>query len=135
MAVRGVRGATVATEDTPECIWSATKELLLAIGGANPALNPEELASAFFTVTEDIHSAYPALAARQLGWTQVPMLCAREIPVSESVPLCIRVLLHWNTELPSTEIHHVYLHAAACLRPDLASGVEFVSELTLDPPA
>lgn len=133
MAVRGIRGATVAAEDQAESILAATKELLLAIEQANPTLRPEELASAFFTVTEDIRAAYPALAARRLGWTQVPMMCAREIPVPGSLPLCIRVLLHWNTELPAAEINHVYLHGAACLRPDLVGGGDVLSSIALDP--
>lgn len=133
MAVRGVRGATVARENRAESILSATIELLEAIQAANPGLRPEELASAIFTVTQDLSAVYPAQAARQIGWTQVPMLCAQEIPVAGSLPRCIRVLLHWNTKLPSEEVSHVYLGAAACLRPDLVSGVEFVPDLTPDP--
>ena len=119
MPVRGIRGATVAEADHPEAVYSATLELLQAILTANPTLHPDDLASAFFTVTDDIHSAYPAVAARKLGWTQLPMLCAREIPVPGGLPRCIRVLLHWNTDLPPSLIGHVYLGAAAALRPDL----------------
>ena len=119
MPVRGIRGATVAQADHAEAVYSATLELLQAILTANPALHPDDLASAFFTVTDDICSAYPAVAARKLGWTHVPMLCAREIPVPHGLPCCIRVLLHWNTDLPPSLICHVYLGAAAVLRPDL----------------
>jgi chorismate mutase len=119
MAVRGIRGATVATEDRPEAVSAATRELLLAMMEANPTLQAADIASAFFTVTEDIRSAHPAKAARELGWDQVPMLCAREIPVPGSLPLCIRVLLNWNTELPQRAVRHVYLGQAASLRPDL----------------
>jgi chorismate mutase len=78
-----------------------------------------DLASAFFTVTEDLHSAYPSQAARELGWQHVPLICSREIPVPGGLPRCIRVLLHWNTDLPQHAIRHVYLGGAAELRPDL----------------
>ena len=119
MPVRGVRGATTIEDDKPEALLSATRELLLSILEANPGLEPDDLASVLFTVTEDIASAYPAEAARQLGWTQVPLMCAREIPVAGSVPCCIRVLLHWNTQVPQSAIRHVYQRGAASLRPDL----------------
>ncbi|MBN1667801.1 MAG: chorismate mutase [Anaerolineales bacterium] len=118
MSVRGVRGATVAAADQPEAIASATQELLLAILQANPSLQPADLASVLFTVTEDLNAAYPAEAARQLGWTQVPLLCGREIPVPGSLLRCIRVLLHWNTGCLQAEVQHVYLREAARLRPD-----------------
>jgi chorismate mutase len=120
MTIRGVRGATVASRDEPEAILSATRELLGALLQANPQLQIEELASAFFTVTGDLTTVHPAKAARQIGWSQVPLMCALEIPVPESLPFCIRVLLHWNTGLPQSAIRHVYLGAAASLRPDLA---------------
>lgn len=119
MCVRGVRGAVVAAEDTPEAIYLATRELLQALMAANPSLRPDDLASVFFTVTGDLRSAYPALAARQLGWGQTPLMCAQEIPVPGSLARTIRVLLHWNTSLPQSEIQHVYLGQAASLRPDL----------------
>ena len=120
MSVRGIRGATVAAENTPEAILSATRELLTAIVAANPGLAPEDIASAIFTVTPDLDAAFPAQAARQLGWKHVPLMCAREIPVPGSLPRCIRVLLHWNTDRPQSAIRPVYLRAAASLRPDLA---------------
>src|SRR3990170_8095455 len=81
MPVRGVRGATSVTQDQPDEILAATRELLLAIEQANPSLKAEDLASALFTVSDDLHSVYPAQAARQLGWDQVPLLCAGEIAV------------------------------------------------------
>jgi chorismate mutase len=120
MPVRGIRGATIAVADNPEAIYTATTELLEAILAANPGLQPDELASAIFTVTDDLSTAYPATAARRFGLTQVPMLCAREIPVPGGLPRCIRVLLHWNTGLHPSEINHVYLGEAASLRPDLS---------------
>lgn len=118
MPLRGVRGATVADEDRPEAILSATQELLQAILEANPEIRIPDIASALFTLSEDLSSAYPARAARQMGWHQVPLMCAREIPVPGGLPRCIRLLIHWNTDLPQSAIRHVYLGAAAKLRPD-----------------
>jgi chorismate mutase len=119
MPVRGVRGATTASENTPAAIQSATRALLEAILQANPALRPEDVASAWFTVTGDLTGAYPAAAARALGWTQTALMCALEIPVPGGLARCIRVLIHWNTRLPQAKIRHVYLGEAARLRPDL----------------
>ena len=119
MTTRGIRGATTIESDTKDHILSATKELLDAILCANPDLKTVDIVSAFFTVTDDIVSSYPALGARQIGWDQVPMMCACEIPAEGSLPLCIRVLIHWNTDKPQSEIKHVYLRDAVKLRPDL----------------
>lgn len=119
MPIRGVRGATVAAENTSQAILAATQELLLAMLQANPDLQSEDIASAFFTVSDDLDAIFPALAARGLGWVQVPMLCAREIPAPVGVPRVIRVLLHWNTELHQSAIRPVYLGEAMQLRPDL----------------
>ena len=93
---------------------------LTALCEANPGLEPADLASAMFTLTPDLQAVHPARAARDLGWDQVPLMCAVEIAVPGSLPRCIRILLHWNTDLPQSAIHHVYLHAAIALRPDLA---------------
>jgi len=120
MAMRGIRGATTIEADDPDQVLSATRELLEAILEANPGLNTADIASVLFTVTEDVISVHPALAARQIGWDQVPMMCAQEIPVPCSLPHCIRVLLHWNTDVAQTAIRHVYLRQAVNLRPDLA---------------
>lgn len=119
MQTRGIRGATTVTVDDKEQVLSATRELLDAILAANPTLKPDDIASAFFTTTNDIASAYPALAARQMGWDLVPMMCACEIPVPGSLSMCIRVLIHWNTNKEQQKIHHVYLRGAVKLRPDL----------------
>lgn len=119
MPVRGVRGATAVDNDLAQEVIGATKELLAAILDANPTLQTADLASALFSVTDDLASAYPAKAARQLGWSDVPLMCAREIPVPGGLAKCIRVLLHWNTDLPQDSIHHVYLGKASSLRPDL----------------
>ena len=121
MPLRGIRGAICVSEDQPNAILEATKTLLGAILEANPGLHSEEIASGFFTTTEDLSTAYPAQAAREMGWGEVPMICSQEIPVPDGLPRCIRVLLQWNTELSQRDIHHVYLGAAASLRPDLIS--------------
>ena len=122
MSIRGIRGATTIELDLPEEIINATKELLLAMMKANPGLQPEDVASAFFTVTHDLVSVHPAQAARQMGWNTVPMMCATEIPVPGSLPKCIRVLVHWNTELEQKNIKHTYLNEAIKLRPDLVNS-------------
>ena len=119
MQTRGVRGATTVPVDTKEEVLSATQELLDAILHANPSLIADNIASTIFTTTADVTSAYPALAARQIGWDSVPILCSREIPVPNSLPMCIRVLIHWNTEKKQKEIKHIYLRGAKVLRPDL----------------
>ncbi len=118
MTCRGIRGATTAHANNENAIVEATQELLQAIVAANE-LDPADLASAVFTATPDLNAIHPALAARRLGWHHVPLLSAAEIAVPESVPLCIRVLLHWNTDRPSFAITHVYLRDAVQLRPDL----------------
>jgi len=122
MTMRGIRGATTIESDQAEQVLSATRELLEAICSANSQLQAADIASALFTMTDDIASAYPAGAARQLGWDLVPMICAREIPVPGGLPRCIRVLILWNTDREQAAIHHVYLHAAVKLRPDLAKA-------------
>ena len=120
MQTRGIRGATTVRTDSKEEVLVATRELLNEIFAQNPDLDKVDIASAFFTTTEDVSSAYPALATREMGWDFVPMLCAREIPVPDSLAMCIRVLIHWNTEKEQKEIKHIYLRGATKLRPDLA---------------
>ncbi|MDD2922003.1 MAG: chorismate mutase [Anaerolineales bacterium] len=122
MSVRGIRGATTVASDEPEIILEATRELLEAILQANATMNPEDVGSALFTVTADLVSTFPAQAARQMGWGLVPMMCAREIPVPGSLPRVIRVLVHWNTDMPQSKITHVYLRDAVKLRPDLVAA-------------
>ena len=122
MAIRGIRGATTVSADEPDLILEATRELLEAILDANESMRPDDVGSALFTVTEDLASTFPAQAARQMGWSLVPMLCAREIPVPGSLPKVIRVLVHWNTDVPQSEITHVYLRDAVKLRPDLVAA-------------
>jgi chorismate mutase len=121
MTTRGIRGAITLTVDEKMEVISSTRELLTAIFEANPDLLTEDISSALFTVTEDITSTFPAEAARQIGWALVPMICTREIPVPDSLPLCIRVLILWNTKTKQSEIHHIYLRDSVKLRPDLIS--------------
>jgi len=122
MPIRGIRGATTVSADEPELILQATRELLEEILAENEGMTPEDVASAIFTVTDDLASTFPAQGARQMGWGLVPMLCAREIPVPNSLPRVIRVLVHWNTKLPQDQITHVYLRDAVKLRPDLVAA-------------
>ena len=112
---RGVRGATFIDEDTPEAILAGTRELLAAITQAND-IATEDIASAFFTSTVDLRSAFPARAARELGWTDVPLLGATEVDKPHAPPRCIRVLLHWNTSRRQCEIVHVYLRGSDKMR-------------------
>ena len=121
MPVRGIRGATVSADNTPEAILTATRELIEEIAIKNPTLVPEDISSIIFTVTDDLTTTYPAKAARELGWTSTPLMCAVEIPVPGSLSKCIRALLHWNTALPQSSIRHIYLKEAASLRPDLTN--------------
>jgi chorismate mutase len=118
MPCRGIRGATTVQADTAAAILEATAELLRCIVQTNGVAVPD-IASAFFTATGDLAAAFPAQAARDLGWQHAALLDAREIPVPGSLPRCVRVLVHWNTDKRQDEIRHVYLRGAAALRPDL----------------
>jgi chorismate mutase len=104
-----------------EEILEATRELLGAMIAANQGLEARDVASVIFTVTPDLNAAFPARAARGLGWSEVPLLDAQEIPVPGSLPRCIRALVHWNTDRTQREITHIYLRGAQALRPDLAA--------------
>jgi chorismate mutase len=122
MPVRGIRGATSVTVDQPEQILAATRELLVELLQANGITAYDEIVSAIFTTTPDLTSTFPAEAARGLGMTSVPLLCASEIAVPGSLPRCIRVLLHVNLERTPAEVCHVYLNEAKKLRPDVKSA-------------
>jgi len=117
MHCRGIRGATTVEKNTAEAILAATRELLALIIEAND-LKVEDVASAIFTTTPDLTAAFPARAAREMGWRDVALLDAQEIPVPGSLERCIRILIHWNTEKSAAEIRHVYLRGARTLRPD-----------------
>lgn len=118
LVCRGVRGATTVDENSKAEILLATRQMLALMIRQN-GIQATDLASAIFTVTKDIDAEFPALAARQLGWIDVPLLCGYEISVDGSLPKCIRVLLHWNTTKTQDEIEHVYIRDAVKLRPDL----------------
>ena len=119
MYCRGIRGATTVEQNDREEILSATTELLQLLIRTNE-LRAEDVASAIFTVTADLNAEFPALAARQLGWTEVALMCTQEIPVPNSLGKCIRILLHVNTTRSAAEIQHVYIRGAVNLRPNLA---------------
>ena len=118
MYCRGIRGATTVEHNDREEILAATTELLQLLISRNE-LRAEDVASAIFTVTEDLDAEFPALAARYLGWTEVALICTREIPVPGSLGKCIRILLHVNTTRSAAEIQHVYIRGAVNLRPTL----------------
>ena len=121
-SIRGIRGAITVETDEPEAILSATRELLEEILQANDITDFDDLISAIFTTTADLISTFPAEAARRMGMEQVPLLCAQEIPVPGSMPLCIRVLIHVNTDRKPADIRHIYLRNARKLRPDMKSA-------------
>lgn len=118
MAVRAVRGATQVDEDDRDQVLAATTELLGEVLSRN-ALSNDDLISVVFTATPDLHSEFPAYAARQMGITDVPLLCAAEIDVPGAMPRVLRLLAHVETERSRSELRHVYLRGAAALRTDL----------------
>ncbi|MCE5301992.1 MAG: chorismate mutase [Planctomycetaceae bacterium] len=117
MPCRGVRGATTADDNRPEEILKATRQLLALLIRQN-GIRPEDVCSATFSTTTDLDAEFPALAARQLGWIDVALMCVHELDVPGSLRHCIRVLLHWNTDKSPEEIVHVYVKGASGLRPD-----------------
>lgn len=118
MKFRGVRGATTIDEDSAEAIWSATRELLERVVQANE-IDEDDVASVIFTTTPDLTAAYPAKAARDMGWTQVALIGCQEMGVPGGIPHCIRILIHWNTPKSNADLHHVFLRGATALRPDI----------------
>lgn len=122
--VRGVRGATTVENDDPGHIAERTSELVRILVNSN-GIRAEDVASAIFTATPDLTAVFPAVAARGVsGWEGVPLLCAGEIAVAGALPRCIRVLIHWNTERPSSQVRHAFLRGARGLRPEWAVSVE-----------
>jgi chorismate mutase len=119
MVCRGVRGATTVESNSREAILDETRKLLALMIRFND-LRAEDVASAIFTLTSDLNAEFPALAARQLGWHDVPLLCSYEVDVPGSLRRCVRVLVMWNTDKPQHEIRHVYIKDAQRLRPDLS---------------
>lgn len=119
MPCRGIRGATTVADNSREEILKATRELLALMIRQN-GIDPEDVASAIFSTTPDLNAEFPALAARQLGWSDVALICMNELAVPGALGRCIRILLHWNTDKPANQIVHVYIKGAARLRPDRA---------------
>jgi chorismate mutase len=120
MAVRGIRGATTVASNTKEEIIDRTKEMLETLVRIN-GVRVEDIASAIFSVTDDVNAEFPAVAARRIGWVYTPLFCTLEIPVPGSLRSCIRVLIHVNSDRRQDEMKHAYLHEAKRLRPDLGS--------------
>jgi chorismate mutase len=114
---RGVRGATTCDEDTREAIVAATRELLVQVVERN-GIALRDVASVLFSTSPDLTAEYPAVAARELGWRHVAMMCGHEMAAPHGLERCIRVMLHWNTDRSAEEIRHVYLRGAVSLRSD-----------------
>lgn len=119
MLCRGVRGATTVQSNSRDEILVATRQLLALMIRLND-IRTQDVGSAIFSATRDLNAEFPALAARQLGWLDVPLLCTHEIDVPGALPRCVRILVNWNTEKSQDEVTHVYLKDAVKLRPDLS---------------
>ena len=117
MPLRALRGAITVEKNEADAILSATEELMREMMQRN-SLEPDQMVSCIFTCTNDLDAEFPAVAARRLGLSAVPLLCAREIDVPGALPRVIRLLLHCYTD-PDTEVRHVYLREAEALRRDL----------------
>jgi chorismate mutase len=126
MLVRGIRGATTVETNTREDILDAARELLDAIVRANE-IPHEHVASILFSTTVDLNAEFPAVAARELGWTDVALECVHEMNVPGSLPKCLRILMHVNTDKSPGEIQHIYLRGARVLRRDLVEKQEATS--------
>lgn len=116
-AVRGVRGATTVAANEPRAIREATRELLETLVRLN-GIRPSDVASVWFTVTPDLDAEFPARAAREIGWDDVALICGTEIPVPGALAKCVRVLVHWNTDRPQSDVRHAFLRDARSLRPE-----------------
>ncbi len=122
MPVRAVRGATTIDNNTVAEIVKETKYLLSKIIEEN-SINKDDIISVIFSTTRDIDATFPAVAAREMGWTDIALMCTHEMEVPGSLEKCIRVLMHINTEKTNKEIKYVYLRKAKALRPDLAEQI------------
>ncbi len=118
MLCRGVRGATTVDTNTRDEILVQTRRLLALMIRQN-GIEATDVASTIFTLSPDLNAEFPALAARQLGWLDVPLLCMHELSVPGSLQRCVRILIHWNTDKPQSAIRHIYIRDAVKLRPDL----------------
>ncbi len=122
MATRGIRGATTVERNDRDAILKGTRELLEVLVRLN-GLRPEDIGYAWFTVTADLDAEFPAFAARELGWTEVPLICGQEIAVPGALGRCIRVMVAWNTAKSQREVRHAFLRGAKALRPAWAVEV------------
>ncbi len=129
MAVRAVRGATQLEYDERDHLLQRVGELVTVMMRCNE-LRADDLVSIVFTATDDISSDYPAYAARTIGLVDVPLLCARELEITDGMPRVVRLMAHVETERSRDEITHVYLHGAAALRRDLSHVQEVPDEAT-----
>jgi chorismate mutase len=118
MVVRGIRGAITVEENTPQAILNATRLLLEKMISTNDLIE-DDLVSVLFTTTPELTAAFPAKAARDMGWTRVALMGAQEIAATDGIPMCIRVLIHYNTDQSLDDITHVYMRNAEMLRADL----------------
>ncbi|MGC8487342.1 MAG: chorismate mutase [Clostridia bacterium] len=116
--MRGIRGAATVDDNSRESILTTTRELLHEMQSRN-AIQSEDLAAVLFSLTDDLDAAFPAEAARQLGWVNVPLMCFQEVRVPGALERVVRVLMLWNSDVPQPAVHHVYQGAAAVLRADL----------------
>jgi len=116
--VRALRGATTVDADTPDQINERVTQLLESMLERND-VGKDDLISILFTATDDIHSVFPATAARTVGFGDVPLICARELDIVGGTPMCVRVMMHITTDKARSELHHVYLEGAKGLRDDL----------------
>jgi chorismate mutase len=124
MPIRGIRGATTVEANTREAILEAAGELLGEIIRAND-IRADDVASAYFTTTTDLNAEFPAVVARRdFGWTNIALMCGHEMDVPGSLRMCLRIMLHVNTETPQAKVCHVYLRGATVLRPDLPPSNE-----------
>jgi len=119
--LRGIRGATTVEANTREAVLDAAAELLSALIEAND-IRRDDVASVIFTTTPDVNAEFPAVAARQMGWINVALMCGHEMAVPGSLPMCLRILMHVNTAKTPDELQFVYLRGARALRQDLAGN-------------
>ena len=121
LKVRGVRGATTAEANTRAAILEATRDLLQRVIDAN-GIDSDDVAYAYFSTSPDLQAEFPAVAAREMGWVTVPLICGHDMAVPDSLARCVRLLILWNTEKAQSEIQHLYLREAAGLRRDISGG-------------
>jgi len=121
LPVRAIRGAITIDNNTADEILGETKNLLKRIVEVNN-IGKNDIISVIFTATRDVNAIYPAVAAREMGWTDIALMCTNEMEVPGSLRMCIRVLMHVNTDIPNDKIKHVYLKGAKVLRPDLQNN-------------